>query len=53
MPDATANGIRIEHDTFGDDSHPALLLIADNGTQTIFRDAGLKDVSAAMRHDHK
>jgi len=39
MPDVTANGIRIEYDTFGDDSHPALLLIAGNGAQTIFWDA--------------
>ena len=38
MPNVTANGIRIEYDTFGDDSHPALLLIAGNGAQTIFWD---------------
>lgn len=39
MPDVTANGIRIEYDTFGDHSSPALLLIAGNGAQLIFWDA--------------
>ena len=38
MPNATANGIQIEYDTFGDSSYPALLLIAGNGAQTIFWD---------------
>jgi pimeloyl-ACP methyl ester carboxylesterase len=36
MPNVTANGIRIEYDTFGDRSFPALLLIAGNGAQMIF-----------------
>ncbi|MGE4527787.1 MAG: alpha/beta fold hydrolase [Rhodospirillaceae bacterium] len=39
MPNATANGIRIAYDTFGDTSSPALLLIAGNGAQTLFWDA--------------
>ena len=39
MPDVTANGIRIAYDTFGDRSHPAILLIAGNGAQTLFWDA--------------
>lgn len=39
MPNVTANGIRIEYDTFGDSSFPALLLIAGNGAQMIFWDA--------------
>ena len=38
MPNVTANGIRIEYDTFGDSSFPALLLIAGNGAQLIFWD---------------
>lgn len=36
MPNVTANGIKIEYDTFGDSSFPALLLIAGNGAQMIF-----------------
>ncbi len=36
MPQAAANGIQIEYDTFGDSSSPALLLIAGNGAQLIF-----------------
>jgi pimeloyl-ACP methyl ester carboxylesterase len=36
MPNATANGIQIEYDTFGDRSFPALLLVAGNGAQMIF-----------------
>lgn len=39
MPNVTANGIRIEYDTFGDSSLPALLLIAGNGAQMIVWDA--------------
>jgi pimeloyl-ACP methyl ester carboxylesterase len=39
MPNVTANGIRIEYDTFGDSSFPALLLIAGNGAQMIVWDA--------------
>ena len=38
MPNVTANGIRIEYDTFGDSCFPALLLIARNGAQMIFWD---------------
>ncbi|MES9996418.1 alpha/beta fold hydrolase [Desulfovibrio aminophilus] len=40
MPHVTANGIRIEYDTFGDASSPALLLIAGNGAQLFFWEAG-------------
>lgn len=36
MPSVMANGIRIEYDTFGDSSSPALLLIAGNGAQLIY-----------------
>jgi len=35
MPHVKANGIRIEYDTFGDRSSPALLLIAGNGAQLL------------------
>jgi hypothetical protein len=40
MPDVTAHGIQIEDDTFGDSSYPALLLVAGNGAQIYFWDAG-------------
>lgn len=36
MPNVTAHGIRIEYETFGDRSSPALLLIAGNGAQLFF-----------------
>ncbi len=36
MPNVTANGIRIEYETFGRDSHPAVLLIMELGTQMIY-----------------
>ncbi|HCR13994.1 alpha/beta fold hydrolase [Solidesulfovibrio sp.] len=39
MAHATANGIRIEYETFGDAASPALLLIAGNGAQLLFWDA--------------
>lgn len=39
MAQATANGIRIAYDTFGESSLPALLLIAGNGAQMLFWDA--------------
>ncbi len=35
MPNATANGIQIEYDTFGDDNSPPLLLIMGLGAQMI------------------
>ena len=35
MPTASANGIKIEYETFGDPSSPALLLIAGLGSQMI------------------
>lgn len=38
MPHATANGIQIAYDTFGDRASPALLLIAGNGAQLLFWD---------------
>ena len=38
MSHVTANGIRIEYETFGDSSFPALLLIAGNGAQMLFWD---------------
>jgi pimeloyl-ACP methyl ester carboxylesterase len=40
MPNVKANGIQIEYDTFGDSSSPAILLIAGNGAQIYFWDAG-------------
>ena len=36
MPHAISNGIRIEYDTFGDASSPALLLIMGGGSQMIY-----------------
>ncbi|GAB6127110.1 alpha/beta hydrolase [Humidesulfovibrio idahonensis] len=39
MPQATANGIQIEYETFGERSRPALLLIAGNGAQMLVWDA--------------
>ena len=36
MPTATANGIQIEYETFGDSSSPALLLIIGLGGQLIY-----------------
>jgi pimeloyl-ACP methyl ester carboxylesterase len=41
MPNVTANGIRIEYETFGDRSSPALLLIYGLGGQMIHWDEGL------------
>ncbi len=38
MSNVTANGIQIEYETFGDNSFPALLLIAGNGAQMIVWD---------------
>lgn len=46
MPHVTANAIRIEYDTFGDSSSPALLLIAGNGAQLIFWDVDLCELLA-------
>lgn len=43
MAQATANGIRIAYDTFGERSQPAFLLIAGNGAQMLFWDAALCD----------
>ena len=40
MPNVTANGIRIEYDTFGKSSSPALLLIMGGGSQMIYWEAG-------------
>ena len=39
MPQATANGIQIEYDTFGDKQSPALLLIMGGGSQMIHWEA--------------
>ncbi|MCF8043670.1 MAG: alpha/beta fold hydrolase [Desulfarculaceae bacterium] len=47
MPDVAANGIRIEYDTFGDRSSPALLLIAGNGAQLIFWEVEFCELLAA------
>jgi pimeloyl-ACP methyl ester carboxylesterase len=38
MANVTANGIRIEYETFGDRRHPAMLLIMGLGAQMIFWD---------------
>jgi len=38
MPSVMTNGIRIEYDTIGDSSFPAMLLIAGNGAQINFWD---------------
>jgi pimeloyl-ACP methyl ester carboxylesterase len=46
MPHATANGIQIEYDTFGDRSAPALLLIAGNGAQMIVWDSAFCELLA-------
>ncbi|MGE4589928.1 MAG: alpha/beta fold hydrolase [Acidaminococcaceae bacterium] len=39
MSNVEANGIRIEYETFGEESDPALLLIAGNGVQLLFWEA--------------
>lgn len=46
MPNIMANGIQIEYDTFGNRSSAALLLIAGNGTQLLFWDAGFCELLA-------
>lgn len=46
MPNVTANGIQIEYETFGDRSSSALLLIAGNGAQLLFWDAGFCELLA-------
>jgi len=47
MPNVAANGIRIEYDTLGDRSSPALLLIAGNGAQLIFWEIEFCELLAA------
>lgn len=46
MANVTANGIQLEYDTFGDRSFPALLLIAGNGAQLLFWEAGFCELLA-------
>jgi pimeloyl-ACP methyl ester carboxylesterase len=50
MPSLKANGIRIEYDTFGDRSSPALLLIAGNGAQLIFWEVEFCELLANTGH---
>jgi len=47
MAHAEANAIRIEYETFGERSAPALLLIAGNGAQLIFWDVELCEALAS------
>lgn len=47
MPNVAVNGIRIEYDTLGDRSSPALLLIAGNGAQLIFWEVEFCELLAA------
>lgn len=46
MANVMANGIQIEYDTFGDRSSSVLLLIAGNGAQLLFWDAGFCELLA-------
>ncbi|MBP2633665.1 MAG: alpha/beta hydrolase fold protein [Firmicutes bacterium] len=48
MANVTANGIQIEYDTFGNRSSSVLLLIAGNGAQLLFWDAGFCELLAKM-----
>lgn len=50
MPNATANGIQIEYDTFGDSSAPPLLLIMGLGAQMILWDEEFCEQLAAKGH---
>lgn len=50
MPTATANGIQIEYDTFGDSSAPPLLLIMGLGAQMILWDEEFCEQLAAKGH---
>ncbi len=46
MPNATANGIQIEYDTFGNPSSPPLLLVMGLGAQMIMWEDGFCDLLA-------
>jgi pimeloyl-ACP methyl ester carboxylesterase len=50
MPKATANGIQIEHETFGNDSYPPLLLIMGLGAQMLFWPDEFCDMLANRGH---
>ncbi|PKN53256.1 MAG: alpha/beta hydrolase [Deltaproteobacteria bacterium HGW-Deltaproteobacteria-13] len=50
MPHATANGIQIEYDTFGDASSPALLLIIGAGGQMIYWEEAFCESLAKRGH---
>jgi len=50
MPSVTANGIQIEYETFGNDSHPPLLLIMGVGCQMIFWSDEFCDMLANRGH---
>lgn len=50
MPNATANGILIEYETFGDSQSPALLLIMGGGSQMIYWDVEFCELLARKGH---
>lgn len=50
MPTVEANGIRIEYDTLGADSSPALLLVMGAGGQMIFWDSEFCELLAIRGH---
>lgn len=58
MPKVTANGIKIEYETFGDPAHPAMLLIMGLGMQLTRWPVELVDALVArgyyvIRHDNR
>ncbi len=58
MPKVTANGIKIEYETFGDPAHPAMLLIMGLGMQLTRWPIELVDALVArgyyvIRHDNR
>ncbi len=58
MPKVTANGIKIEYETFGDPAHPAMLLIMGLGMQLTRWPGELVDALVAcgyyvIRHDNR
>jgi len=51
MPSASANGIQIEYETFGDPSHPAVLLIMGLGLQMLgWKEAMCRTIAGAGFH---
>lgn len=51
MPSISANGIRIEYETFGDPSHPAVLLIMGLGLQMLgWKEVMCRAIAAAGFH---